>query len=55
MNPKIGIAISFIGFLVVGVLLLTNHWGWAIKITNYVFYLLVLTFIWFKYNAKKIN
>lgn len=34
--------ISLLGFLGVGGLLLTNHPGFAIKVTNYLFFLLLV-------------
>jgi len=34
------LTISLLGFLGVGVLLLTNHPGFAIKVTNYLFFIL---------------
>ncbi len=43
---KLGIAASLVGFLAVGLLLATNHWGFAIKVTNYIFYLLLLSVFW---------
>ncbi|MFC1625516.1 hypothetical protein ACFL1Q_00540 [Patescibacteria group bacterium] len=45
MVPNIGkvlISVSLLGLVVVGVLLLTNHPGFAIKITNYIFLLLLI-------------
>lgn len=42
------LAISLLGFLVVGGLLLTNHPGFAIKITNYLFFLLLVGIIYEK-------
>jgi len=33
--------IALLGFVAVGVLLFTNHWGMAIKITNYLYFLLL--------------
>lgn len=46
---KVLIAVSLLGFLGVGALLLLGHPGFAIKITNYLFFLLaagvVLIFI----------
>lgn len=42
MIIKLLITISLVGFLGVGVLLLTNHPGFAIKISNYLFFILSL-------------
>ena len=36
------IAGALFGLIGVGILLLTNHWGIAIKITNYMFFVLLL-------------
>lgn len=33
-------------FLFVGFILLTNHWGVAIRLTNWIFYLLILIALW---------
>lgn len=38
---KILIGLSFFGFLIIGFLLLTNHPGVAMKIINYIFFLLL--------------
>ncbi len=37
---------SLAGFLVVGFLLATNHPGFAIKITNYLYVLLLVSVLW---------
>lgn len=42
------LAISLLGFLGVGGLLLTNHLGFAIKVTNYLFFLLLVGIIYEK-------
>lgn len=34
--------ISLVGFVIIGVLLLTNHWGFAIRITSYIYLVLVI-------------
>ncbi len=42
-----------LGFLGIGVLLLSGHWGIAIKITNYIFYVLIFITTWkFVHNEK---
>jgi hypothetical protein len=47
---KLLITISLSGFLGVGVLLLINHPGFAIKITNYLFFVLCLGIVLTYYN-----
>lgn len=32
---------ALFGFVAIGALLLTNHWGMAIKVTNYLYFLLL--------------
>jgi|GEM_PF-5386476 len=39
-------------FVCVGGLLFLNHAGIAIRVTNWIFYLLVLAALWKLYNAK---
>jgi hypothetical protein len=39
---KIILAVGLTGFLGIGMLLFTNHWGLAIKITNYLYFLLLV-------------
>lgn len=41
MISKLLIKISILGFLTIGILLLTSHPGYAIKITNFIFILLL--------------
>jgi len=45
---KLSIAVSIIGFLIVGLLLYTNHAGFAIKIVNYLFLVLFTILIYEK-------
>lgn len=40
---KLGIIITVAGFVVVGILLATDHPGFAIKITSYIYLLLLVT------------
>jgi len=46
------LSISLIGFLFVGLLLLTGHPGIAIKITNYLFFVLLAIIIYEKIFKK---
>lgn len=39
---KILIALSILGFFIIGFLLLTNHLGLATKISGYIFFALIL-------------
>lgn len=43
---------SLLGFLGVGGLLLTNHPGFAIKITNYLFFILFVGIIYERFFKK---
>jgi len=45
--------VFFVPLLFVAFLLFTNHLGIAIKITNYIFYILILFAIWKLNNEKK--
>ena len=38
---KLAISIALIGFLLVGVALLTNHSGFAQRVTSYIFFMLI--------------
>lgn len=40
------------GFIAVGILLLTNHPGFAIKITNYLFFILFVGIIYERFFKK---
>jgi len=42
-----------LGFVPVGLLLLTNHWGMAIRITNYLFIILLFSVIYETIFFKK--
>lgn len=42
MGDYIFKAVVWGGFVTIAGLLFLNHWGWAMKITNYLFYLLVI-------------
>lgn len=37
---KIILTVGLVGFLGIGILLFTNHWGFAIKITAYLYFIL---------------
>lgn len=41
-----------VSFGVAGALLLTNHWGAAIKVTNYLFFILLAWILYAKYSEK---
>lgn len=54
MAFKLLLTISLIGFLGIGGLLLTNHPGFAIKISNYLFFVLCLGIVLsYIYNDQK--
>ncbi len=38
--------IALFGFVAIGALLLANHWGMAIKITNYLFFILLFSVVY---------
>lgn len=44
--------IPFIGFLLVGLMLLTGHPGFAIKICNYLFFIILVGVIYEKFIKK---
>lgn len=46
---RILISISLAGFLVAGGLLLTSHWGFAIKIINYLFFVILFGVLYEKF------
>lgn len=46
------LAAILLSFILVGILLFTNHLGIAIRLTNWIYYVLVLITIW-KLYAKK--
>lgn len=47
------IAVSLLGFLGVGVLLLLGHPGFAIKITNYIYYTLFIGVVFELFDHAK--
>lgn len=51
---RLGIMASFAGFLAIGFLLATGHPGFAIKFTNYLYFLLLVSvFASLATNGKK--
>lgn len=52
---KLGIRLALGGFLAIGILLITNHFGLAIRIANYVYFLLLVSVFGglVKYEGKK--
>ncbi|QQG47094.1 MAG: hypothetical protein HY044_03050 [Candidatus Woesebacteria bacterium] len=52
MNSRILILISFFGFLIISFMLLTNHWGIAIRIINYLFFLLLFIVLYEFFKTK---
>jgi len=40
-------------FIIVALLLFLNHWGFAIRVTNWIFYLLTIITLWKLAHVEK--
>lgn len=49
---KMKLAAVLLSFILVGILLFTNHLGVAIRLTNWIYYILVLLTLWKLYVKK---
>ncbi|EKD94492.1 MAG: hypothetical protein ACD_26C00034G0027 [uncultured bacterium] len=52
LSIKLLVTMSLFGFLCVGGLLLTNHPGFAIRIINYLFFIILIGVIYEKFIKK---
>ncbi|MFZ5932856.1 MAG: hypothetical protein ACOYT7_02150 [Patescibacteria group bacterium] len=53
MYWKLGVILALFGLLGVSFLLLTSHPGVAIRISNFVFFVLLLSVLWGLFSLKK--
>lgn len=52
MILKLFLIVALLGFVGIGILLFTNHPGFAIKICNYLFFVILITLFYEKFIKK---